>query len=226
MLRDMPQGIWCQSRCLSYSVLSPRCHLLHFSIVAVVQSLSHVSLWTPYCSTLNFPVLHHLWTNSCPLSKWCHPTISSSVIPFSACPQSIPASQGLFQWISSLYQLAKMLELQLQHQSSQWISGLISFKIDWFDLLAVLGTLKSLLQLHSSKALILWCSAFFMVQLSYPYMTNENTIASTTWTFVGKVMSLLFNTLSRFVIAFLPRSKHVLTSWLQSHLSIPTSFNF
>ena len=89
-------------------------------------------------------------------------------------------------------------------------SGLISFRIDWFDLLAVQGTLKSLLQHHSSKASILQHSAFFMVQLSHPYMTTGKTIALTRWTFVSKVMSLLFNTLSRFVIAFLPRSKRLL----------------
>ena len=88
--------------------------------------------------------------------------------------------------------------------------------MDWLDLLAVQGTLKSLLQHHSSKALTLRCSAFFMVQLSDPYMTAENTIALTRWTFVGKVMSLLFNMLSRWVIAFLPRSKCLLISWLQS----------
>ena len=93
--------------------------------------------------------------------------------------------------------------------------GLISFKTDWFDLLAVQGTLKSLLQHHSSKASILWCSAFFIVQLSHLYMTTEKTITLTLWTFVTKVMSLLFNTLSRFVIAFLPRSSHLLISWLQ-----------
>ena len=93
-------------------------------------------------------------------------------------------------------------------------SGLISFSIDWFDLLAVQGTLKSLLQHHSSKAPILWFSAFFMVQLSYPYMTTGKTIAYTTWIFVGKVMSLLFNMLSTLVIPFLPRSKQI--SWLQS----------
>ena len=88
--------------------------------------------------------------------------------------------------------------------------------IDWFDLLAVQGTLNSLLQHHSSKAAILWCLAFFMVQLSHSHMTTVKTIASTIQTFVGKVMSLLFNTLSRFVIAFLPRSNHLLISWLQS----------
>ena len=95
-------------------------------------------------------------------------------------------------------------------------SGLIFFRIDWFDLLGLHGTLKSLLQHHSSKASVLWRSAFFMVQLSYSYLTTGKTIAWTTWTFVCQVMSLLFNTLSRFFIAFLPRSKHLLISWLHS----------
>ena len=94
-------------------------------------------------------------------------------------------------------------------------SGLISFRIDWFGLLAVQGTLKSLLQHHSSKASILQCSAFFMVQLSHPYMTTGKTTALTRWTFVSKELSLLFNILSRLVIAFLPWSKHLLISWLQ-----------
>ena len=94
--------------------------------------------------------------------------------------------------------------------------GLISFRMDWVHLLAVQGTLKSLLQHHSSKASILRCSAFYIVQLSHPYRTTGKTIALTRWTFVGKVMSLLFNMLSRLVITFLPRSKHLLISWLQS----------
>uniref|UniRef100_A0AC11DEM6 Uncharacterized protein n=1 Tax=Ovis aries TaxID=9940 RepID=A0AC11DEM6_SHEEP len=94
--------------------------------------------------------------------------------------------------------------------------GLISFRMDWLDLLAVQGTLKSLLQHHSSKASIPRCSAFFIVQLSHPYMTTGKTITLARWTFVGKVISLLFNMLSRLVITFLPRSKHLLTSWLQS----------
>ena len=94
--------------------------------------------------------------------------------------------------------------------------GLISFRMDWFDLLAVQGTLKSLLQHHSSKASILRCSAFFTVQLSHPYMTTGKTITLTKWTFVGKVMSLLLNILSRLVTTFLPRSKRLLISWLQS----------
>ena len=95
-------------------------------------------------------------------------------------------------------------------------SRLISFRMDWLDLLAVHGTLKSLLQHHSSKASILRCSAFYIVQLSHPYMTTGETIALTRWTFVGKETSLLFNMLSRLVITFLPRSKHLLISWLQS----------
>ena len=95
-------------------------------------------------------------------------------------------------------------------------SGLISSWMDWLDLLAVQGTLKSFLQHHSAKASILWCSAFFIVQLSYPHMTAGKAKALTRWTFVGKVISLLFNMLSRLVIAFLPRSKHLLISWLQS----------
>ena len=94
-------------------------------------------------------------------------------------------------------------------------SGLISFRMDWLDLLAVQGTLNSVFQHHSSKASILWCSAFFIVQLSHPYMTTGKTIALTRWTFVGKVMSLLFNMLSRLVIAVLPRSKRLFISWLQ-----------
>ena len=95
-------------------------------------------------------------------------------------------------------------------------SRLISFRMDWLGLLAVQGTLKSLLQHHSSKASILQPSAFFMVQISHPYMTTRKTIALTRWTFVGKVMSLLWNMLSRLVITFLPRSKRLLISWLQS----------
>ena len=95
-------------------------------------------------------------------------------------------------------------------------SGLIFFRMDWLDLFEVQGTLKSLLQHHSSKVSVLWHSVFFIVQLSHPHMTTGKTIDLTRWTFVGKVMSLLFNMLSRLVIAFLPRSKHLLISWLQS----------
>ena len=113
-----------------------------------------------------------------------------------------------------LHQVVKIL--RLQHQSSTEYSGQVSFRMDWLDLLAVQGTLKGLLQHHSSKASILWHSAFFTFQLSHPYMTTGKTMAWTRWTFVGKGISLLFNMLSRFVIAFLPRSKCLLILWLQS----------
>ena len=122
---------------------------------------------------------------------------------------------GLFQWVSSSHQVANG-SFSFSISPSNEYSGLISFRIDWFDFHAILGTLKSLLQLHSLKASIHQLSTFFMVQLSHPYMTTGNTIALTIWTFVGKIISLVSNTLSRLVIAFLPRSKHLLISWLQS----------
>jgi len=124
--------------------------------------------------------------------------------------------QSLFQWVNSSHEVAKVLEFQLQHQSFQWIFRTDSFRMDWLDLLSVQGTLKSLLQHHSSKASTLWRSAFFTVQLLHPYMTTGKTIALSRWIFVGKVMSLLLNMLPRLVITFLPRSKHLLISWLQS----------
>ena len=149
-----------------------------------------------------------------------HPTISSSVVPFSSRLQSFPASGSfpMSQFFASGGQSigasasASILPLTIQ----DWIS----FRIDCLDLLAIQGTLKNLLQHHSSKASILWHSDFFIVQLSHPYMTTGNTIALTRQTFVGKVMSLLFNMLSRLVIAFLPRSKHLLILWLQSQSAV------
>ena len=108
------------------------------------------------------------------------------------------------------------MDFSFRISPSNEYSGLISFRIDWLDLLTVQGTLKSLLQHHSSKALVFQHSAFFIVQLSHPYMTTGKTTALTRWTFVGNLMSLLFNMLSRFVTAFLPRSKHLQISWLQS----------
>ena len=118
--------------------------------------------------------------------------------------------------------MVKVLEFQLQHFQTKFseFSRLISFRTDWLDLPAVQGTLKSLLQSHSSKASILQLSAFFIVQLLHPYMTTGKTITLTRWTFVGKVMSLLLNMLSRLVIAFHPRSKCLLISWLQSPSSV------
>ena len=117
---------------------------------------------------------------------------------------------------SVLIRWSKYWSFSFSISPSTEYSGLISFRIDWLDRLAVQGTLKSLLQHHSSKASILQCSAFFIVQLSHTFMTTVKTTALTSWTFVGKVMSLLFNMLSRLVIVFLPRSKHLLISWLKS----------
>ena len=137
----------------------------------------------------------------------CHPLFLPAVCPSIRVLSNESALR--IQW-------PKFWSFSFSISPSNEYSGLISFRNDWFDLLAVHGTLKSLLQHHSSKASILRCSAFFMVQLSHPYMTIGETIALTIWTFVRKVMSLLFIMLSMLVIAFLPRSKNLLISWLQS----------
>ena len=138
----------------------------------------------------------------------CHPLLL---------PPSIFPSIGGFPNESVLHiRWPKYWSLSFSISPSNEYSGLISFRMDWFDLLAVQGTLKSLLQHHSTKASIFWHLAFFIVQLSHPYMTTGKPIALTVWTFVSKVRSLLFNMQSWFVIAFLPRSKHLLISWLQS----------
>ena len=161
-------------------------------------------------------------TPGCPVLHCC-PEFSQTHVHWvgdatqQSCPLSSPSSpafnlshyQGVFQWVRSSHQVAKLLELQLQHQPFQWIFRLLSFRMDWVDLIAVQRTLKSLLQHHSLKASILWRSAFFIVQLSHPCMTTGKTVALTRWTFIGKEMSLLFNMLSKWVIAFLPRSKRL-----------------
>ena len=132
-------------------------------------------------------------------------------------PPSIFPNVKVFSNESALHiKWPKYWSFSFSISPSNEYSGLISFRMDWLDLLAVQGNLKSLLQRHSSKASILWWSAFLIVQLSHPYMTTGKTIALTRWTFVGKVMSLLFNMLSRLVITFLPRSKHLFISRLQS----------
>ena len=170
------------------------------------------------CSMPGFPVFHYLpvCSDSSPLSQWCHQTISSSVVPFSSCPQSFLAIRVFSNALALCIRWPKYWSFGFSNTPSNKYLGLISLRIDWFDLLVVQGTLKSLLQYHSSKASILWHSASFMVQLSHPYMTTRKTIALTILPFVGKVMSLLFNMLSRFVTAFLPKSKCLLISWLQS----------
>ena len=156
-----------------------------------------------------------VYSNSCPLSWWCHSTISPSVIPFSSHLQSFPSS-GSFQMSQFFTSGGQSIGVSASASVLPVKFRLIFLRMDWLDLLAVQGTLKSLLQHHSSKASILRHSAFFIVQLSHPYMTTGKTIALTRQTFVGKVMSLLLNKLSRMVITFLPRSKCFLISWLQS----------
>ena len=179
------------------------------------------------CSTPGFPVLHYLLEFAQTHVHWIDDAIQPSHALSLPSPHAFSLSQhqGLFHWVSSSHQVAKIWELQFQHQSFQSIFRVDFLWIDWFDLLAVQGTLQSLLQHHNSKALILRHLAFLMVQLSHPYMTTGKTIALTRWTFVGKAdLFLLFNMLSRLVIAFLPRSKCLLISWLQwfgSHYSLP-----
>ena len=180
-----------------------------FSHSVVSHSLQHHRLQHARlpCPSL-FP---GVCSNSCPLSRWCHPAISSS----------FPAS-GSFPMNESTLRIRwpKYWSFSFNISPSDEYSGLISFRMDWLDLLAVQETLQSLLQHHSSKASILRCSAFFIVQLSHPYMTTRKTRALTRRTFVGKVTSLLFNVLSRFVITFFPRSKHLLNSWLKSSSTV------
>ena len=146
-----------------------------------------------------------VYPNSGPSSRWCHPAISFSVVPFSSCPQFLPES-GSFPISQHCMRWPKYWSFSFSISPSNEHPGLISFRIDWLGLLAVQGILKSLLQHHSSKALILWCSVFFTVQLSHPHMTTGKPIALTRQTFVGQVLSLLFNMLSRLVITFFPRS--------------------
>ena len=189
--------------------------------VIVVQLLICVQLHhLMECSTPGFPVLHYLPEFAQTHVHWVDDAIHPShpVSPPSPPGFNPSQHQGLFRCVGSSHQVATVLNFQ--HPSSNEYSRLISFRMDWLNLFAVQGTLKSLLQHHDSKASILWCSTFFMVQLSHPYMTTGKTIALTRWTFVRKVMSLLFNMLSRFVIAFLPRSKCLLISLLQPLSSV------
>ena len=185
---------------------------------SVQSSVVSNSLWPhelqharPLCSSPT-PGVH---LNSCASSRWCHSPVSSSVVPFSSCLQS-SQHQGLFQRVNSLHEVAKVLEFQPQHQSFQWTprTGLLSD--------GLVGSPCSPRDSQESspkpqfKASILRHSAFFTVQNSHPYMTTRKIIALIRQTFVGKVISLLVNMLSRLVITFLPRGKHLLISWLQS----------
>ena len=182
--------------------------------ICCFQLLSRVWFCNPMdCSMPGFPVPHHLPESAQTHVHWIVMPSNHLIFycPLLPLPSIFPSVfQGLFQWICTLHQVSFSIS------SSNEYSGLIPFRIDWYDLLAVQGTLKSLLQHRSSKVSILWHSAFFMVQFSHSYMTTGKAIALIRWTFVGKVMSLLFNMQSRFIIAILPTSKCLLISWLQS----------
>ena len=196
--------------------------------LGVSVQFSSVTQSTPtLCNPVNrsmpgLPVHHQLPESTQTHVHQVRDTIQPSHPLSSPSPPALNLSQhqGLFQWVSCSHQVlefqfAKYWSFSFSISPSNEHTGLISFRMDWLDLLAVQGTLKSLLQHHSAKASILLHSAFFIVQLSHPYMTTRKTIALTRRTFAGKVMSLLFNMLSRLVISFLPRSKHLLISWLQ-----------
>ena len=166
------------------------------------------------CSTPGLPVHHQLPEFTQTHVHWVRDAIQTSHPLSSSSPPTCNPSQhqGLFQKSTLCMRWPKYWSFSLSISPSKEHRGLIYFRMDWLDLLAVQGTLKNLLQYHSSKASILRRSAFFTVQLSHPYMTTGKTVALTRWTFVGKVTSLLFNMLSRLVITFLPRSKRLLIS--------------
>ena len=185
-------------------------YIIYLSVSSVTQLCHGLQHTRPPCPSPT----PRACSNSCPSSRWCHPTISSSVIPFSSCLQSFQES-GSFP-MSQLFARGGQI---IGASTLAWVLPMYSpleFPLGLTGFLAAQGTLNSLLQHHSSKASILQHSALFMVQLSQPYMTTGKTIALTRQTFLGKVMSLLFNILSRLVITFLPRSKNLLISWLQS----------
>ena len=185
-----------------------------------VQPLSRVRLFeTPWISTCQ--ASRSITNSRSPPKPMSIESMMSSNHLMLCCPlfllPSIFPSIRVFSNESALcFRWPNYWSLSFSISPSNECPGLISFRMDWLDFLAVQGTLKSLLQHHSSKGSILRCSSFFIVQLSHPYMTTGKTIALTGWIFVGKVMSLLFNMLSRLVITFLPRSKHLLIGWLQS----------
>ena len=167
-----------------------------------------------------FPVCHQLLELAQTHVHWVSDAIQASRPLSSPSPSFLPSIRVLSNESVLCIRWPKYWSFSFSISHSNEYSGLISLRIDWLDLLAAQGTFKSLLQHHSSKVSILWHSAFFIVQLSHPYMTTTKTIALTRWILVSKVMSLFFNMLSRFVIAFLPRSKGLLISWLLSPLAV------
>ena len=189
--------------------------------ISSVQSLSRVWLfaapWTAHARPPYPSPTPPDYSNSCPSSRWCHPTISSSVIPFSSCPQSFPAIRVFSNESALRMRWPKYWSFSFSISPSSEQPGLISFRMDWLDLLAVQQTLKSLLQHHSSKASNLRHSTFFRVQLSHPYRTTGKTIALTRWTFVDKVVSLPFNMLSKYQNLILTKKFSIM--WMSKYSS-------
>ena len=198
---------------------------MQWNTVAVVQSLHHIQLFvTPWTAahqaSLSFTISWSL-LKLMSIESVMPPNHLNLCRPLLLLPSVFPSIRVFSNELALCIRWPKYWSFSFSISPSNEYSGEISFRIDWLDLLAVQGTLKHLLQHHSLKASVLRCSAFFMVQLSHPYMTTGKTIALTRWTFaVGKVKSLLFNMLSRFVTAFLPRNDHLLISWLQSPSSV------
>ena len=199
--------------------------LLHKRLILLptlsVQFSSVAQSCPTLCNPMNhsmpgLPVHHHLPESTQTHVHWVGDAIQPShPLSFPSPPAPNPSQhQGLFKRVSSSHQVAKYWSFSFNISPFNEHSGLISFRMDCLDLLAVQETLKSLLQQYSSKASILACSGFFIVQLSHPYMTTGKTIALTRWTFVDKVMSLLFNMLSSLIMTFLPRSDRLLIPWL------------
>ena len=206
---------------LLHHLLTQFPHLLKETCCSVCSVMSD-SLWPRELQHAGLPFLHNLPEFAQTHVHW----VTDAIQPFHPLPAPSPPALNLSQ--HQVFPSESVLRIRwpkywsfsfsIRHSSEHL--GLISFRIDWLDLLAVQGNLKSLLQHHNSKTSILQCSAFFMIQLSNPYMTTGKTISLTIQTFVGKVTSVLFNTLSRFVIAFLPRSKHLWISWPQSRSTV------
>ena len=188
--------------------------------VSLVQSLSCVQLFATPWTAARQASLSFTNSQSSPKPSSIELVMSSDHLilcrPLLLLPSIFPSIRVFSNESALCIRWPKYWSFSFSISPSNEHSGLISFRMDWLDVLAVQGTLKSLLQHHTSKASVLQCSAFFIVQLSHPYVTTGKTIALMRWTFVGKVMSLLFNMLSRLVITFLPRSKCLLISWLQS----------
>ena len=197
------ESVFCSSPSYQFSSVAQSCLTLCYPMDCSMPGLA-VHHQLP-----EFTQIHAHWVGD--VIQPSYPLLSPSLPAF-----NLSQHQGLFKWDSSSHQVAKLWSFSFNISPSNEYSGLISFRMDWMDLLTVQGTLKSLLQYYSSKASILWHSTFFIVQLSHPYMTTGNTTALIRWTFVGKVMFLFFNMLSRLVITFLPKSKCLLISWQQS----------